>query len=113
MKKRNVALAIIFSFITFGIYGLYWFVKINHDMQELANADKRTSGLAAFIFTIITFGIYGLYWMYKMGKLEGEAQAQRGKAGGNNGVLYLILGIFGLGIVSYAIMQSNINSMLD
>lgn len=113
MKRRNVALAIIFSIITFGLYGLYWFVQINHDMQELANSNKRTSGFVAFILSLITFGIYGLYWMYKMGTLQGEALALRGRTGGSQGGLYLVLSIFGLGIVSYAIMQSNINSMLD
>ena len=48
MKKRNIALCVIFSIITFGIYGIYWFIKINNDANELANPPKRTSGGVAF-----------------------------------------------------------------
>ena len=51
MKKRNPALCIIFSIITFGIYGIYWFIKINNDANELANPPKKTSGGVAFLLT--------------------------------------------------------------
>ena len=44
MKKRDLALCVVFSIITFGIYGIYWFIKINNDANELANPPKRTSG---------------------------------------------------------------------
>ena len=44
MKKRNIALCVILSIITFGIYGIYWFIKINNDSNELANPPKKTSG---------------------------------------------------------------------
>lgn len=33
MKKRNLALCVIFSIITFGIYAIYWFIKINFVFQ--------------------------------------------------------------------------------
>lgn len=29
IKQRNIALCIVFSIITFGIYALYWFVCLN------------------------------------------------------------------------------------
>ena len=34
--QRNVALCIIFSVITCGIYSLYWLVVLNNDINELA-----------------------------------------------------------------------------
>ena len=52
MKKRNPALCVIFSIITFGIYGIYWFVKINNDANELANPPKKTSGGVAFLLNL-------------------------------------------------------------
>ena len=78
MKKRNLALCVIFSIITFGIYAIYWFIKINNDANELANPPKRTSGGVAFLLTLITCGIYGIYWAYKMGKQLDSALEQRG-----------------------------------
>ena len=36
IQPRNIALCIIFSIITFGIYGIYWMIKINNDLNTLA-----------------------------------------------------------------------------
>ena len=36
MKKRNLALCVIFSIITFGIYGIYWSYKMGQNVRRLA-----------------------------------------------------------------------------
>lgn len=113
MKKRNIATCIILSIVTFGIYGIYWFVQINNDINELANPPKRTGGGVAFLLTIITLNIYGIYWAYKMGGLLDSAQAQRGLPTQNRAVIYLILQVVGLSIVNWILMQSTINSMVS
>ena len=111
MKKRNLALCVIFSIITFGIYGIYWFVKINNDANELANPPKRTSGGVAFLLTLITCGIYGIYWAYKMGEKLDQAYVQRGMPTQNQAILYLILELI-FPIVGWALMQNAINAMI-
>ena len=90
MKKRNIALCIIFSIITFGIYGLYWFVHITNDVNTLANPEKKTSGGVALLLTIITCNIYGIYWAYKMGGLLDKAQTDRGNPAQNRAVVFCI-----------------------
>ena len=50
------------------------------------------------VFTIITCGIYGWYWLYKMGDRCDRIKGMNG----SSGILYLILGIFGLSIVATA-----------
>ena len=105
MKNRNIGLAILFTIITCGIYGLYWFVVMTDDMNSIATEDGyTTTGGMALLLTIVTCGIYGYYWAYKMGQ---KMNALTGDP--NNTVLFLILQIFGLGIVNYCIMQSEIN----
>ena len=99
MKKRNIALAIVFTIITFGIYGIYWFVSLANDSNRMNSAEATASGGMAVLFTIITFGIYSFYWAYKLGKKVGDS-----------GALYLVLNLFGLGIVNYALAQSKINA---
>ena len=42
-----------------------------------------------------------------------NAKAERGMANGSGGILYLLLTVFGLGIVAYALMQNDINSMVE
>lgn len=113
MKKRNLALCVIFSIITFGIYAIYWFIKINNDANELANPPKRTSGGVAFLLTLITCGIYGIYWAYKMGNQLDSALKQRGMPTKNGAVLYLILSVIGLGFIGWILMQNTINSMIS
>ena len=36
IQPRNIALCIILSIITFGIYGIYWMIKINDEVNTLA-----------------------------------------------------------------------------
>lgn len=99
MKKRNIAVAIILSFITCGIYAIYWFICLTNDSNKMSDTDKTASGGVAFILSIITCGIYGLYWAYKLGQ----------KVGGS-GIAYLLLNFFGLGIITYCLAQSKINN---
>lgn len=108
IKNRNIALCIILSIITCGIYGIYWFICLNNDMNELVEDDYQTSGGMAFLFTILTCGIYGIYWVYKM-----SVKMNTLKPDSNNTILFIILQICGLGIVNYCIMQSEINKHAD
>ena len=71
-----------------------------------------TSGGMVFLLSIITCGIYMLYWMYKAGEKVQAAQAKRGLPyDSNSGILYLILSLFGFSIVSYCLIQNELNKM--
>lgn len=63
------------------------------------------------ILSIITCGIYMWYWLYKQGDNLDQIKASRGLPAGNSGILYLILAIVGLGIISYALMQNELNQL--
>lgn len=103
---RSIPLAIVLTIITCGIYELYWIVKVNDEVNQLAGDTQATTGGMVLLFTIITCGIYGLYWYYKMGEKVDYLNNIRG---GNAGILYLILSIFGLGIVNMCLIQDTIN----
>lgn len=112
IKQRNIVVQVLLSIITCGIYGIYWMITLTDDAAAKAG-DSEFSGGKAVLFTIITCGIYGFYWYYKMGKTLATAGSNSGVPIDDNSVLYLILGIFGLGIVNYCIMQSDLNKMAD
>lgn len=99
MKNRNIAVAIILSIITLGLYDIYWFICLTNDSNEMSDTDKTASGGVAFILSFITFGIYWFYWCYKLGKKVGDSA-----------VLYLLLNFIGLGWVDYILAQSKINN---
>lgn len=111
VRQRNIALAILFSIITCGIYALYWFVCLTDDTNNLAQ-EYDTSGAMALVLTIITCGIYGFYWAYKRGEKLDRANQAKGFPASNSGILYVILYIFG-GIITYAIIQNEINKLAD
>lgn len=58
IKQRNIALCIVFSIITFGIYALYWFVCLTNDANQESGQTDATSGGVALLLTIVTCNIY-------------------------------------------------------
>ncbi|MCL2398612.1 MAG: DUF4234 domain-containing protein [Defluviitaleaceae bacterium] len=111
VEKRGVGVAILLSIITCGFYAIYWEYTI---LRSLYNANKmeNTAGMD-IILSIVTCGIYGLYALYKAGKLESSARTLHGLPPKDDSVLYLLLGVLALVIISFAILQNNINSFAD
>ncbi len=112
IQNRNIAVCIILSLVTCGIYGLYWFICLTNETNVACGDTDGTSGGVAFLLTLVTCGIYGLYWAYKQGEKLDQAKINRGMTASNGGILYLILFIFG-GIIAYAIMQNELNQMAE
>ena len=104
IKNRNIVVCIILSIVTLGIYGIYWFIKMTDESNALAPNNATTSGGKAFLLTLVTCGIYGIYWYYKLGNKVGEMSG-----GSDQGVVYLILTLVGLGIVPQCMAQAEIN----
>lgn len=113
MQQKSIALCIIFSILTCGIYGIYWFVCLTDEANELSGDQNGASGGMAFLFSLITCGIYAIYWNYRMGEKISAARVRRGMPDDPSlRILYLVLSIFGLSIISWALMQNEINQML-
>lgn len=108
-QNRSIGLCVVLSIITCGIYMLYWMYCIHCDVQEVSGHSMGTEGGMVIVLTIITCGIYGIYWNYKMGQALDEA---RGTPGGSQGIAYLLLSLFGLDIISFALMQSELNKFV-
>lgn len=110
VREKNIATCVILSIITCGIYGIVWFITLTDDAAT-ASEDNKMSGGIAFLLTIVTCGIYSFYWSYVMGKNLYEAKEKAGLRGSDNAILYLILNLFGLSIVNYCLMQSDLNDI--
>ncbi|MBO5336262.1 MAG: DUF4234 domain-containing protein [Lachnospiraceae bacterium] len=110
IKERNIAVCIILSIVTCGIYGIYWFICLNNDANTASNT-FTTSGGVAFLLSIVTCSIYYFYWAYKQGEKIDAAKQSRGMESSNSGIVYLLLSIFGLGIIAYALMQNELNKL--
>ena len=112
--KRNLILCIVFTFITFGIYGIYWFIVLTNEMNGMTDHPHKTSGGVSFLLSIITLGIYGWYWAWKMGE---KADILKNRyleyTSTDTRVLYLVLALLGFQIINYALCQYEINKAVD
>ncbi len=103
MKQRNIAMGIIFSILTCGIYSIVWLWMLNNELR-VANNKTLNSG-TNLLLSIVTCGIYFIVWMYFLGREIEEA------GGKDNGVLFAVLSVFGLAIVSLGIAQHEVNEL--
>lgn len=85
---------------------MYWIATTQNALNR--KTGMGSSGGLTFLFMLLTGGIYTLYWYYILGK---EIRKVGGRE--DRSVLYLVLGFLGLGIVSCAIAQSDINDILE
>lgn len=111
--RRSIGVCILLSIVTCGIYGIFWMIKLNDELNALANKQGATSGGVVFLLSLVTCGIYGLFWYYKMGENVDLIKSYRGEQSSNSPILYLILGILGVGIVNYCLMQDTINKSVQ
>ena len=97
VKKRNVVLVYLWTFLTFGIYRLYWIVQTKKEMNE-QGAQIPTAWL-------IIIPIANIYWIYKYS----EAFAMTIKKD-NNTILWFLLFLF-VGIIMPALVQTELNKL--
>lgn len=90
---------------------IYWFIVLTDEVNQHSGEDD-TSGGIAFLLTLVTCGIYGIYWAYRMGIKTGIMKEKRGSGSSDDRIVYLILELFGLGIIVYALAQNEINNTL-
>ena len=108
VPERNIAMCLILSILTCGIYGIYWFICIT-DEANAVSGENGTSGGMAFLLNLITCGIYGIYWAYRNGQKLVAAGRMQNKPVSDNAILYLILQFIGLGLINYCLMQNDLN----
>lgn len=109
IQRKNIAVCVILTFVTCGIYGLYWYYCMVEDCNALISRPGAPSGGMVLLLTIVTCGIYGWYWLYQAGENMDRLRMDRGGLPGHLGLLYLIVTLLGFGIVTYALLQSELN----
>jgi hypothetical protein len=97
LEDRSVALCIILSIVTCGLYMWYWRYKMVDELNAASKDPAPTSGGTVLVLSLITCNIYGLIWLYKAGQQMNAAKLQRGMLSDSSlSIVYLVLAIFGL-----------------
>jgi hypothetical protein len=97
MKNRSVAMVVILSLLTFGIYSIIWHVKTKNEMNALG-ADIPTAWL-------LIVPIANIYWMWKW--CGGVEKVTNGKL--SQVVAFLVAWL--LWVIGYAIIQDSFNKV--
>lgn len=109
LREKNIAVSVILSIVTCGIYSFIWICDITNDIDTISQNPNKRSGGMVILLTLITCGLYGIYWWYKNGELMEKTNNETNTASSSNAVLFLILSLIGLGIVNFVLAQSDIN----
>lgn len=97
------------SFLSFGLYYLYWITCINNDVAEVCDERRHVGGLMVILLSIITFRIYFIYWCYQQGKKIDNIKREQGYDGGNLAIICLVCSFLWFGIISLMLIQNELN----
>ena len=114
IEKRDIAIAIILTIVTCGIYGLYWLAKMNDDINRISGRTDDFSGGVVVLLSLVTGGLFEVYWAYKAAEKLNNVKRMRGMQTDENiGIIYMLLSLFKLSIVTYALVQSELNRLAN
>lgn len=112
MTKRNMVTTILLLVFTCGIYNYYLIYALSNDLNSLSYENKNEPVLDV-VLSVVTCGIYQLYWYYKIGKQLENYENEIGMRVNSIAILCPILAVFSFGIVSSAILVSELNACID
>lgn len=108
INKRRVAVCIVLSLITCGIYAIYWMYLL---VKNTRSIQKNSNSCIGEMLCLIFVPFYSLYWWYTRGEKVKQSFKEYNSKPTGSGTVYLVLSIFLLNIVAMAIMQNDFNSL--
>ncbi|MDD4816819.1 MAG: DUF4234 domain-containing protein [Victivallaceae bacterium] len=109
VMHRPVAMVLIFTVITCGLYWLFWAYTTRCEIKQYLGDQSINPGLDVLLM-IICFP-YCYYWFYKYSKEIAAAEEKAGIAATDNSLVNLFLAVFGLSLIAMLIMQSQLNAV--
>ena len=100
VKRRNPFLILVFTLITFGIYGIYWVVSTTNELRKNTKSAPNPWLLLLMIIPFVNF-IVMIFYFWKYSKAINELT-------GFNTLVLLILWIF-IGPVAMILSQMELN----
>jgi uncharacterized membrane protein len=108
LDVKSIGLCIFLSIITFGIYSLVWMYSMIKKIQ-IITGEPLKAGVTLLLCMFVPF--YSLFWIFTRGKKLYESATDLGVRVSDNSTIYLVLCIFGLSIVTYALIQNDLNTV--
>lgn len=107
----EIAMGIVLSIITCGIYNIYWNYRQFLAMNQLLGREEFKF-VPWLLLSMITCGLYHIYYEYKMGaELYGWLKENGREPNPNLPVIGLVLACLGLTVITDAVYQHEINKL--
>ena len=107
-----IALGIVLSVLTCGLYNIYWNYVQFKAMNELLGRHEYDFVKWA-VLTLVTCGIYHIYYEYKMGSDLYAYLRERGhQVNPNVQILGAVFAFLGLTVITDAIYQHELNRLI-
>lgn len=111
--KKNPWMIILFSILTCGIYFFVWVYATTKALNDILGEDTPDPAIAV-VLSLFTCGIYQIYWYYVIAKKLSAANQKTGNTiTTDNSIIFVLLAIFGLGIVNIFIAQADLNNICN
>ena len=78
---RKMWKLMLFSFLTFGIYSIFFFMPISYELEKVSPARERNKMMSygvAYIIAYFTLSIVMIFWQHELASRIEEALADRG-----------------------------------
>ena len=107
----SVALYLILTIVTLGLFNLYWNYRQMQACNELLGRGEF-SWLLWILLCVVTFGLYHFYYQYKMGAAINEIQ-DRYDLPFTEGlpILSVVAAVIGFGVIADCIHQHELNKI--
>ncbi|HET6417283.1 MAG TPA: DUF4234 domain-containing protein [Polyangiales bacterium] len=121
IERREPALVLVLSIITFGIYLPFWYHGIYEDLEALDGRTPTGHGFwLDFFFVILTLSIYGIWVDYRISQQIAEFEERNGLGPvQDTTIIAVILDVaayftaFWTNFVTSAIQQDQINRIVE
>lgn len=107
-EVRGVAVTILLTILTCGIYGLVTLYRIGEELDRHQGKGRINAGMDILLL-FVTCGLWSFYVMYKYPQVLQEITLEEEMPPVDVTVPCILLTVFGLYIVAVAILQSELN----
>lgn len=112
MKHRSIATVILLTFVTCGIYGLWWVYTTAEELDREVGEPGKFSPVVLIVLCLLAGVVgYALFGMQMNDSLN-KIREHKGLSQVDNQVLYIVLGLF-IPIVLIVLVQNEINKLDD
>ena len=108
--QENIVKNVVLGVITLGIYWYIWWYRVCRRVRLIEGREPSCGGELACILLV---PFYAIYWFYTRAQRLSDGAKRYGIYIKDSSVLYIVLAIFGLSIVSFILIQTELNTFAD